>query len=69
MGRKKDDRALLREKVTAAALAAADRLRALFEDEGASNGDVVKAAALVFDRVDMGEGCAGGDYDITVKEE
>ena len=70
MVKKKDPAALLREKLLDAAISAADRLKALLEDENASNGDVVKAAALALDMAGKGaETAATGDYEILVREE
>ncbi len=70
MGKRKDPAALLRDKLLDAAIAAADRLKMLLDDENASNGDVVKAAALALDMAGKGaEASAAGDYEILVKEE
>ena len=53
-----------------AALQAVKRLMRLLQDETASHGDVLKAAALIFERVyPAANGDPGGDFEICVKEE
>lgn len=61
----------LQDTAQLAALRAAERLLSLLEDPDASHGDVIKAAALVFERVypSSAGGMEGGDYEICVKEE
>ena len=60
----------LRDKTLQAALVAVDRLRALLRDPQSSQGDVLKAAAMIFDRVSLQQGGGGsGDFEIVVKED
>lgn len=68
--KKRDLAELLREKLLDAAISAADRLKSLLEDENASNGDVVKAAALALEMSGKSAGAAVmGDYEIRIKED
>ena len=61
----------LRETGREAALRAAERLRDLLENPDTSPGDVLKAAALIFERIypAAAGGESGGDFEICVKEE
>ena len=61
----------LRETTQRAALKAVERLLELLENPDASHADVLKASALIFERIypAQGQGAAGGDYEICVKEE
>lgn len=49
---------------------AVERLQAMIRNEEASNGDVIKASSLIFDRLDKenGEGNVTGDYEIVVRD-
>lgn len=69
--RKKNEAQLLREKTASVALRALERLDALLNDPDTSNAEVIKAAALVFDRIDSShaEGGTPGDYEICIKED
>ena len=61
----------LRETSREAALRAAERLRDLLENPDTAPGDVLKAAALIFERVYPAAAGSegGGDFEICVKEE
>ncbi len=61
----------VREKTTEAAVQALRRLIELLENPDTGPGDVIKAAALILERVYplQGAGDSGGDFDICVKEE
>ncbi len=54
-----------------AAARALERLISLLQDPETSNGDVLKASQLVFERIYTGasQQAPAGDYDIIVKEE
>jgi len=69
--KKKDAGRLLREQTVSVALRALERLDALLNDPDTSNAEVIKAAALVFDRIDSShaEGGTPGDYEICFKED
>lgn len=62
----------MRETAGSAAQRAVERLLKLLDDPEASHGDVLKAAALIFERVlpaVAGGDSAGSDFEICVKEE
>ncbi len=67
---RKTPREKLDLKVMQAAIMAVERLQSMIQDENASNGDVIKAASLIFDRLgkENGEGNVTGDYEIVLKE-
>ena len=48
-----------------------DRLQRLLRDENTSNGDAIKAAALILDRVPQEKGgdAPAGDFEIVLKED
>ncbi|MBR4359133.1 MAG: hypothetical protein IKP32_00740 [Clostridia bacterium] len=62
---------VVREKTQEAAIQALQRLSDLLLNPDTGNGDVLKAAALILERVYplQAEAPAGGDFDICVKEE
>ncbi|NLD82573.1 MAG: hypothetical protein GX637_00255 [Clostridiales bacterium] len=69
---KRDPTKRLRESSREAAEEAVRRLKELLDDPDTSHADVLKAAALIFDRVypaAAAEKEAGGDYEICVKGE
>ena len=68
--KKKTTTQLLAEKTQQAALLAAERLIALLEDPDTGNGDVIKAATLILEKLYpiQSESLSGGDYDICIKE-
>ena len=59
------------QQILQAAILAVERLQQMLQDENATNGDVIKAASLIFDRLqeDEGEGKSTGDYEIIMKED
>ena len=61
------------EKTQEAALLSLQRLIGLLQDPDTSNADVLKASALIFERIyPLQSGSAapqGGDYEICVKED
>ena len=49
-----------------------ERLEELLRDPEASRGDILKAAALIFEKIHpqtAGGGAAAGDFEICIKEE
>ena len=68
--KKKTTTQLLAEKTQQAALLAAERLISLLEDPDTGNGDVIKAATLILEKLYpiQSESLSGGDYDICIKE-
>ena len=68
--KKKTTTQLLAEKTQQAALLAAERLISLLEDPDTGNGDVIKAATLILEKLYpiQSDSLAGGDYDICIKE-
>ncbi len=68
---KQASRERLREKTLQAAIRAVERLQKMLRDDAASNGDVIKAAALVLGRVpqEKGEQSPTGDFEIILQEE
>ena len=68
---KKDGAAVLRERSLQAALLAVERLSSLLSDPESSNGDALKAATLIFEKIYplQSGGGANGDYEICVKED
>lgn len=68
--KKKSTAQLLAEKTQQAALLAAERLISLLEDPDTGNGDVIKAATLILEKLYpiQSDSLAGGDYDICIKE-
>lgn len=72
MAPRKTDAERLREKTGKAALLAVERLEELLRDPEASRGDILKAAALIFEKIHpqtAGGGAAAGDFEICIKEE
>ena len=70
-GRKKDDAAALRKKSMSVALRALERLDDMLLNPDTSNAEALKAAALIFERLDAmpPEQSGNGDYEICIKEE
>ena len=68
---KQNARERLRAKTLQAAIRAVDRLQRLLRDENTSNGDAIKAAALILDRVPQEKGgdAPAGDFEIVLKED
>lgn len=70
--KKKDAAAALRQRSLEAALLAVERLSGLLSDPDCSNGDALKAAAMIFEKIiplSVGGGGGAGDYEILVKED
>ena len=69
--KKKSTAQLLTEKTQQAALLAAERLISLLEDPDTGNGDVIKAATLILEKLYpiQSESLSGGDYHICIKED
>lgn len=67
---RKTPREKLNHQLMQAAIMAVERLQAMIRNEEASNGDVIKASSLIFDRLDKenGEGNVTGDYEIVVRD-
>ena len=67
----KPSRIKLDQQILQAAILAVERLQHMLQDENASNGDVIKAASLIFDRLQEndGEGKPTGDFEIIMKED
>lgn len=61
----------LNKKLMQAAIRAVERLQRMVRDETVSNGDVIKAASLILDRLpkENGNNPLQGDYEIIVKEQ
>lgn len=68
---RKPSRSKLDQQILQAAILAVERLQQMLQDENASNGDVIKAASLIFDRLqqETGEGKPTGDFEIIMKED
>lgn len=62
---------LLKEKSYRAALAAVERLTDLLSDPASANGDALKAATLIFEKVCPlpATNGGGGDFEICVRED
>ena len=69
MAAQKNAAQALRDKTLQAALTAVERLRTLLRDPESSHGDVLKAAAMIFDRVSFQQQGETGDFEIVVREE
>ena len=60
----KPSRIKLDQQILQAAILAVERLQQMLQDENASNGDVIKAASLIFDRLQEEREAAENTEDI-----